>query len=196
MCSHLGMDVDIDRNWFLTIVTYGTWLPGDERGFVSHHRPSGQQRIIHNVPGTPRDCDLPHLQRYARSIMTGEPLQLNVKQAHALWAQFSETAGFRRWRLWALSVMAKHLHAVVGVSGDPSPSKILGDLKSYGSRALNRGWGKPANGTWWADGGSKQKLATEASLWRAIRYTIEQDSPLLVWSLPIPELHLPGGFYP
>ena len=25
----------IDRIWFLTWTTYGTWLPGDERGFVS-----------------------------------------------------------------------------------------------------------------------------------------------------------------
>jgi hypothetical protein len=28
----------MDRFWLLTWTTYGTWLPGDERGFVSEVR--------------------------------------------------------------------------------------------------------------------------------------------------------------
>ena len=30
--------IPIDRNWFLTWTTYGTWLPGDPRGFVGSLR--------------------------------------------------------------------------------------------------------------------------------------------------------------
>ena len=52
-----------------------------------------------------------------------------------------------RWELLGVAVMAQHIHLVVGVGGDPDPEKIIGDFKSYGSRALNRRWGKPVNGS-------------------------------------------------
>jgi len=185
----------MDRNWFITVVTYGTWLPGDERGFVSHTRPNRDtgKRVIENRPQTERLADNPALKRHSAAIMTGQPIYLTLAQAEELLAQFHETAAYRKWRLWAVSIMANHFHAVVGVSGDPEPETIRGDLKSYGSRRLNRGWGKPKNGTWWADGGSNRKLATEESLLQAVRYTIDQEHPLVIWSDCIPELELPGG---
>ncbi len=188
--------IEIDRNWLITVAMYGTWLPGDERGFVSHHRPRRAERVIHNLPQTPRDANLPQLERYCTDMMTGDPISLIRDQAYALWAQFQETSAYRRWRLWAVAIMSNHFHTVVGVPGDPDPGQIRGDLKSYGSRKLNRGWGKPKNGTWWADGGSNRKLPTEDSLFRAIRYVVDQEFPLLVWTVPIPELDLPGGLIP
>jgi hypothetical protein len=55
------------------------------------------------------------------------------------------------------------------VTGDPDPEKIEGDFKCYGSRALNRRWGKPVNGTWWTGGsGSKRKLPDERALRAAL----------------------------
>jgi hypothetical protein len=95
--------------------------------------------------------------------------------------------------MWAVSIMADHFHAVVGVVGDPEPGQIRRDLKSYGSCKLNQVWGEPVNGTWWTAGGSNRKLPNEASLHAAIQYTIDQPFPLLVWTHPIPELNLPGG---
>lgn len=189
--------LEIDRNWFITVAAYGTWLPGDERGFVSYHRPQRAERVIHNAPGTPRDANLPDLERYCSGIMKGDPVSLNRDQAFALWAQFQETANYRRWQLWAVAIMANHFHTVVGVPGDPEPGKIRGDLKSYSSRSLNRRWGQPKNGTWWADGGSNRILPSADSLFRAIRYVIHQEFPLLIWTAPIPELNLAGGIvYP
>ena len=79
----------------------------------------------------------------------------------------------RSWRTTA--------HLVVGVPGDPDPSDVLGDFKSYGSRPLNRRWGKPASGTWWTEGGSKRKKADDAATLQAIRYVRDQENPLVVW---------------
>jgi REP element-mobilizing transposase RayT len=77
--------------------------------------------------------------------------------------------------------MGNHVHLIVGVPGDPDPSDILGDFKSYGSRALNRRWPKPVSGTWWTEGGSKRKLPDERALFAAIRYVQNQPNALVIW---------------
>ncbi len=49
------------RHWLMTSTFYGTWLPGDRRGFVGRVRdarpedPPTAIRIEHDVPGTPYD---------------------------------------------------------------------------------------------------------------------------------------------
>ena len=154
----------MDRYWLLTWTTYGTWLPGDRRGFVS---PVGDDRgraVLHNVPGTPYDADVPGLQKSAEASLKGPPVYLGAEQASVLLRQFLETAEYREWSLLAVAVMASHVHIVAGVDGDPEPASLLGTLKSYGSRALNRRWKKPAGGTWWTESGSKRKLPDEASV--------------------------------
>ena len=93
----------------------------------------------------------------------------------------------------AAGIMANHCHLVVAVPGDPEPSKLLQDFKSYGSRALNRQWGTPASETWWTASGSKRKLPGEQSILGAIKYVVEQEYPLVLWTMPVPELDLVGG---
>ena len=183
----------MDRYWLITWCTYGSWLPGNVRGFVGPIRHDSGQQVVHNIPGTPYDADMPALERYARSLLKCVPIRLVIDQAESLFAQFEETAQYRSWELLAVGILANHLHIVVGVPGDPDPSDILRDFKSYGSRALNRGWNKPASGTWWAESGSKRKLPDEDAVLAAIRYVIEQEYPLLTWTAPVPELDLKGG---
>src|SRR5271157_1634254 len=129
----------MDRFWLLTWTTYGTWLPGDRRGFVSEVRDEMGEKVLQNVPGTPCDADLPPLRAYAASIMTEDAVFLELAQAEALAEQLRETAGHRGWRLLALAVMANHVHVVVGVPRDPDPEQILGDFKAWGTRRLNAG---------------------------------------------------------
>jgi REP element-mobilizing transposase RayT len=138
-------------------------------------------KAIHSIPGTPYDADVPRLAEFAANRLKCPPIRLDAAQAETLLAQFQETAGHRQWLLLAVAVMANHTHLVVGVPGDPEPSEILRDFKSYGSRALNRGWPRPASDTWWTESGSKRKLAGEAEVMAAVRYVQEQDFPLVVW---------------
>ena len=69
----------------------------------------------------------------------------------------------------------------MGVPGDSDPEKILHSFKSYASRALNRQWGKPVNGTWWVESGSKRKVAGHEGLVNVLAYVRDQEYPLLVW---------------
>jgi REP element-mobilizing transposase RayT len=171
----------MDRYWLLTWTTYGTWLPGDERGFVSNVANAQRVGERHNTPGSECDADMPALQQWMQQRLVGGPLRLNRIQAEALLAQFQETARYRGWELLAVAVMANHVHLVVGVKGDPEPADLLRDFKSYGSRALNRQSGKPASGTWWTESGSRRKLPNSDAVHGAVHYVKEQEYPLIVW---------------
>jgi REP element-mobilizing transposase RayT len=168
----------MDRYWFFTWRTYGTWLPGAD-GFVGYYR--NPDRVIENAPGQPTTEAIPPLERYAREVMSGEPVLLSVAQAEILLRQFHETAAYRGWVIDAVAVMSNHVHIVFGVPGDPDPSEMLKTWKSYASRALNRGAAKPNAPRWFADGGSKRPLKAEANRIGAICYVRDQEGPLLVW---------------
>lgn len=99
--------------------------------------------VLHNLPGTPCDEDVPPLQAHAAAIMTGAAVRLDSAQAQAVAEQLRETGTHRGWQLLALAVMANHVHVVVGVAGDPDPEKLLGDFKAWATRRLNAGRGAP-----------------------------------------------------
>ncbi|HYH69180.1 MAG TPA: transposase [Urbifossiella sp.] len=169
-----------DRHWLLTWTTYGTWLPGDDRGFVSNVADSDGRGVRHNAPHTACDRSVPHLREFARSKLVSEPVWLTLSQAEAVLDQFRETAEYRRWFLLAVSVMRNHAHLVVGVPGDPDPDDLLRDFKSYGSRRLNQAFGRRPR--WWTEGGSKRKKADERAVATAIRYVLHQPHALVTWS--------------
>jgi REP element-mobilizing transposase RayT len=184
--SPIGTDsinfIPIDRYWFLTWTTYGTWLPGDRRGFVGSLENESGEILEHNVPGTPLAPPTPRLNRAAKRRLKADPIVLQVAQADLLLDQFLETAKFRRWLLVALGILRTHLHAVVGVPGDPDPDKILGDFKAYGTRCLDARWGCPPSRKWWTRGGSKRKLPDYRSVEAAVVYICRQPNPLLIWT--------------
>jgi REP element-mobilizing transposase RayT len=171
----------MDRYWLLTWTTYGTWLPGDERGFVSEVNDGCGGRVIHNVPGTPYDAGWELLKHDSQNRLLCPPIYLSAEHVHPLCDQFQETATYRGWQLIAVAIMRNHIHVEVGVPGDPNPDHILRDLKSYASRSLNRRLARPASGTWWTESGSKRKLKDEKAILGAAAYIRDQEHPLLVW---------------
>ena len=171
----------MDRYWLLTWTTYGTWLPGDERGFVSNvDRGDGVGHRVNRL-GTEPSADIPRLENYARNKLCGSPVFLAESQAEILLAQFHETAAIRSWTLLAVAIMRSHIHVVVGVMADPDPATLLRDLKGYGSRALNRRFECPASVTWWTESGSRRRLPDERAIAAAVEYVKHQNAPLLIW---------------
>jgi REP element-mobilizing transposase RayT len=124
---------------------------------------------------------MPGLFKSAQSQMKAQPVYLNRSQAEVVCHQIQQTVAFRGWKSLALAIMKNHVHAVIGVSGDPEPWQILRDLKSYASRALNSKWTKPEGGSWWTESGSRRKLPNESAVRAAIEYIRNQKNSLLVW---------------
>jgi REP element-mobilizing transposase RayT len=170
----------MDRFWLLTWTTYGTWLPGDARGFVSNVRDGPGAEVRHNNPGTPYDANDARVYQRAQDNLVGKPVWLTAEQAVIVADHFAETASYRGWQLLAAAVMANHVHLVVGVTGDPDPAKLLHDFKSYGTRALKVKGHEPSGGRWWTESGSRRKLTDETAVRAAVEYVRSQHKALVV----------------
>ncbi len=100
----------MDRYWLLTWTTYGTWLPGDERGFVGAVRQNSDgTQATHNQPGTEYDRERPHLEGFAKATQKLPTSRLTREQAAAVCKQIQATAAIRQWKLFAIAVMANHV---------------------------------------------------------------------------------------
>ena len=163
---------------FITSTTYAQWLPGDERGFVSRVNSE-----IHNQYGTPVDADVPWLKRYTTNRLKGEPVFLNHEQAEVLLEQFKETVSHWYWKLYGVAIMPNHVHILLETNDDIEPERAAGELKSYGSRRLNKVFGKPASGTWWTSGCSIRRKTVD-SISEVVRYIKNQRNALLIWIAP------------
>jgi REP element-mobilizing transposase RayT len=142
--------------YFLTWTTYGTWLPGDARGWVKRR---GKSEGIVEAPSAA-------LESHARSLMNDPPVVLDAKMrdADAAMRQACRESG---WNLHALEVRSNHVHIVV-TACDASPGKVMGVLKVRGTQGLNALGGE--RDRWWARNGSKRILDSSASVEAAIRY--------------------------
>jgi REP element-mobilizing transposase RayT len=172
----------MDRYWLLTWTTYGTWLPGDARSFVSDVPHGHGPEVRHNAPGTPYDADDDRVRQRALALLVGEAGWLTAEQARVVAEQFRQTARFRGWLLSAGAVMANHVHLVVGAPGDPDPAKLIHDFKSYATRALKAAGHVPSGARWWTESGSRQKLPDDQAVSAAIEYVRRQHAPLVVWT--------------
>ncbi len=176
-------NISVDRYWFLTWTTYGSWLPGDDRGFVGAVREDSGRIVNHSEYGTPLARPSQRIRDSSLNSLKCDPILLTLDQANRLLEQFHETCRVRRWKLIAVGIMRTHLHAVVGVSGDPNPEKVRGDLKAWCSRKLTQTWEKPASDSWWSEGGSNRKLADEAAVEAVLHYIRRQPNPLVIWTI-------------
>src|SRR5690349_21441570 len=99
---------EMDRYWLLTWTTYGTWLPGDDRGFVSNVDQGDGKGDRLNQVGSEPAAKIRGLTLMAQETMNGSAVFLNSPQALALWEQFQETARHRGWQLEAVAIMRNH----------------------------------------------------------------------------------------
>ena len=106
--------------YFITWPTYGTWLPGDERGWVEYRR--GWQ-----LPDTIRKLE-------AAAKMSEDACLLGPDQRVAVHEQVAETCRYRSWTLHAVNCRTNHLHVVV--SAPEPPKTVRSHLKAWCTRKL------------------------------------------------------------
>lgn len=159
--------------YFLTWATYGTWLPGDKRGWIEYRH--GWQ-----LPDPVRELE-------ARARMVGSACRLDSQERRAVEQQVTETCGFRGWQLHVVNCRSNHVHVVV--SAPVGPKSVRSQLKAWCTTALknlnHQRW-MCADGTarvtlrenWWAERGSQRFVNDDESLEAAIIYVRDgQDKP-------------------
>lgn len=143
--------------FFLTWPTYGTWLPGDSRGWVEYRR--GWQ-----LPDRTRLLE-------AKARMTEDACVLGPRERTIVEQQIAETCAFRGWILHGVNCRSNHLHALVGAEGT-TPKKIRVDLKAWCTRRLKE-CVDPNREHWWAERGSIRYVFDENGLDNILIYVID-----------------------
>ncbi len=175
-------------HYLLTWTTYGTWLPGDERGFVGRVPDEQGGHFIHNLPGEPYDADEPQLQQEGLRQRKGAPVKLTREQAGVCVEAFGEVCVKYGVSIEAGAVMANHVHLVV-TSDDSEGPRLLNLFKGVSSRRLGQRFGKQASGSWWTTGGSRRLLRDERAFENAVNYVRNQGHMLAACETHPPGVH-------
>src|SRR3954468_24378092 len=89
--------------FFSTWTTYGTWLPGDERGWFKR----GNGILLND-----------EIARYQAAMrMMDSAITLQPQQRHVVEQTITEHCSIRGWMLHAVNCRTNHVHAVVTAEG-------------------------------------------------------------------------------
>ena len=149
---------------FLTWRTYGTWLPGDERGWVERNR---------NGYGEATNKPDARLEGAAASRMRSRRVELTEAPREVVAESIRATCEVRDWVVMALNVRTNHVHLVVGA--DESSDRVLNSLKAHATRSLRKSSLLEEAQDVWARGGSKRVLWNDESLAATINYTVNRQ---------------------
>jgi REP element-mobilizing transposase RayT len=145
--------------------TYGTWLPGDNRGWVKK-----------NLLGI-QEPD-PELERQARGRMAETAVILTPNQRAFVEQTIRDHCRIRRWVLHAVNARSTHIHVVV--PADCDAGEVMNQFKAWCSRRLSDAAGlknrvavKAGRRRWFTEGGDKEMIEDEEYFVNAIGYVLE-----------------------
>jgi REP element-mobilizing transposase RayT len=151
--------------FFLTWSTYGTWLPGDDRGWVEYQ---GGFRLPD-----------PLLELECSARMAEDACRLTERQRERVEQQVGETCRYKGWILHAVYCGSNHVHVVLTA---PAPPKIIREqLKAWCTRRLNEQQTdsqvpeEARRHQWWSERGSIRWIFTESDLAAAVDYVLNQQ---------------------
>ena len=144
--------------FFITWTCYGTWLPGDDRGWINWHRGF---RVAQ-----------PQLEDWCRDRLVEKPVCLSVDQRQIVQTTVAEHCRFRHWVLHGHDCRTNHVHVVV-TAAQYRATKVRDEFKAWCTRRLKEqqsSLGIPVRKRWWAKGGSTRMLFDEDALLAATEY--------------------------
>jgi len=143
--------------YFLTWTTYGTWLPGDERGW---NRKNELADVSVN----------PIFNEAAASDMKEAPFMLSKPDREIVKSTVCRHCSIRNWKLYGLSVRSNHVHLVV-TAAKYKPGTVVSQFKAWCTRNLKRN--HPDRKRFWTEGSSKRWINQESELATVVEYTVE-----------------------
>lgn len=125
---------------FVTTTSYGSWLPGDARGYVHSGRV---------LPANPA------LESHARRLLKHEPVPFSESDQKTLHSALGEACEEFGYRLHDLAIESWHLHWIVRHSD--AMCSMVGRLKNRLRQRLDRG-------RIWTEGYCHRTIATDDEL--------------------------------
>ncbi|MFH1417864.1 MAG: transposase [Planctomycetota bacterium] len=165
--------------WLLTWTTYGSWLPGDKRGFVSRAPRANGNHNVRNTPETPYDSGGVDLRESAKARMKGKAIELTAEHAALLAESFGESATTHSIGVIAFAMMPDHIH-ILCQSADHDGSRLLKLFKGAASHRLGQSFQLANAPRWWTEGGSKRYIKKGEDPAAAIDYVCSQERPWMV----------------
>ena len=147
-------NTDEPIGYFITWTTYGTWLPGDERGW--HRWGEGNVQPPNEL-----------FAEMALSEMKETALTLSPHERDIVEQTIVRHCEIRSWTLHAVNARSNHVHIVVTARGY-HPKTVRDQFKAWCTRHL-----KPGNRgrkRFWTEGGSCRWINYEDDLESAIVY--------------------------
>lgn len=148
--------------YHITWTTYGTWLPGDIRGWVKRKTPGVQ---------SPDD----ERQRLANLALAEEPVTLSLRQRTIVEQTIRNHCSRCQWTIHALNARSNHIHVVL--TADRGADEVMKQLKAWCSRKLSDEARlheqvalRAGRRHWFTEGGDKRIIDNEDYLNNAIHY--------------------------
>ena len=143
--------------YFLTWTTYGTWLPGDERGWNDKHEPGLK-------PPNPLFVEM------AESRMTEPAFYLSPRNRQIVEDTIRKHCDVRKWVLHAVNARTSHVHVVVTAPGY-GPETVRDQFKAWCTRKLKAAGESRTN--YWTERASCRWINHEDDLESAVVYVVE-----------------------
>jgi REP element-mobilizing transposase RayT len=146
--------------YFITWTTYGTWLPGDSRGWRKRRHGTQPPQL--------------QLEAWCRERMTESLVILNETQRGKIEVVCREHATIRGWVLHAVRARSNHVH--LAVTADKGPKVVRDQFKANATRVLRQEPAAIPKDKIWTKGGDCEVVDGDDELERVIEYiTTAQD---------------------
>ncbi len=144
--------------FFITWTVYGTYLPGDIRGWKKRRQgnQTGRQRLAEW-----------HRERLNHDVIT-----LTQEQRIVVKGECEDHCQHRGWHLWKANPRSNHVHVVVTANGYGGKT-VRDQLKANCTRGLRERWPVFRDRPVWTTGGDWDCVNSEEDLQAIIQYVDE-----------------------
>jgi hypothetical protein len=167
---------EFDFALHITWTTYGTWLPGDQRGYVSNTLQENRRYARReNRVGRPYAKDSAITRQRAAALQKYPTAFLTPQLALVVAQELVKAATKRHWHIARAAIMAAHAHVVIMKCPADGPA-VRRILKGTTQARLNKVVRRPQK--WWTQGGSDRFKNSRSAIENAIWYLARQENML------------------
>ncbi len=151
--------------WHITFGTYGARLPHARAPTVDRRMSARGQPFLQ--PDAEREAA-------ARGQMRGAAVYFSRQQCVFIQEVLPTICERGGWSLLACAAVSNHVHVLVEADAEVHGEQIRRLLKRWLTQELDREFGKPRSGTWWAKQGSNIAVRDEAYRRNSHNYIVKQ----------------------